>query len=230
MRLLVGTSGFAYREWKGSFYPADLANKAMLSYYAERFPAVEINNTFYRMPSEGVLAQWSDQVGDDFSFVLKAPQSITHRKRLKNAGEGVDYFFRTAATLGARLGPVLVQLPPSMKRDLARLEAFLSLPPAGARLAFEFRHPSWFDDEVYSALRAHGAVLCTAHTEDGATPLVATSSWGYLRLRNVEYDDAELDVWAERIRAQPWRDVYVFFKHEDEGTGPRLASRFRERF
>lgn len=230
MRLLVGTSGFAYREWKGSFYPADLSNKSMLSYYATRFPTVEINNTFYRMPSEGVLAQWSDQVGDDFRFVLKAPQTITHRKRLKNADEAVDYFFRTAATLEDRLGPVLVQLPPSMKRDLPRLEAFLSSPPAGARLAFEFRHASWFDDDVYAALRAHDAVLCTAHTEDGATPLVATSSWGYLRLRNVEYEDADLDAWAARIHVQPWREVYVFFKHEDEGTGPRLAGRFRERF
>lgn len=230
VRLLVGTSGFAYREWKGSFYPADLTNKAMLSYYAGRFPAVEINNTFYRMPSEGVLEQWSDQVGDDFSFVLKAPQTITHRKRLRNADEAVDYFFGTAATLGERLGPVLVQLPPNMKRDLPRLEAFLSVAPAGARLAFEFRHPSWFDDAVYAALRTRDAVLCTAHTEAGATPLVATSSWGYLRLRNVEYDEAALDAWAARIHAQPWRDVYVFFKHEDEGTGPRLAARFRERF
>lgn len=230
MRLLVGTSGFSYKEWKGSFYPADLANAAMLSYYAARFPTVEINNTFYRMPSEGVLAQWSDQVGPGFSFVLKAPQTITHRKRLKHVDDAVDYFFRTAATLGDRLGPVLVQLPPTLKRDLPRLEAFLALPPEGARLAFEFRHASWFDDEVYAALRAHDAVLCTAHTEDGATPLVATAAWGYLRLRNVEYDDAELDAWAARIHAQPWREVYVFFKHEDEGTGPRLAARFRDRF
>lgn len=230
MRMLVGTSGFAYKEWKGSFYPADLSNAAMLSYYAAQFPTVEINNTFYRMPSEAVLAQWSAQVGGDFRFVLKAPQTITHRKRLKQADEPVEYFFRIAATLADRLGPVLVQLPPTFKRDLPRLEAFLALPPPGARLAFEFRHASWFDDDVYAVLRAHDAVLCTAHTEDGATPLVATSSWGYLRLRNIAYDDAELDAWIARIRGQPWREVYVFFKHEDEATGPRLAARFHERF
>lgn len=231
MRLWVGTSGFAYREWKGSFYPADLANAAMLSYYAARFPTVEINNTFYRMPSEGVLAQWGEQVGPEFRFVLKAPQTITHRKRLKDAAAPAEFFFRTAGTLGDRLGPLLVQLPPNLKCDAPRLEAFLALPrDGGARLAFEFRHVSWFEDEVYAMLRAYDAVLCTAHTEAGATPLVSTSSWGYLRLRNVEYDDAELDGWITRIHAQPWREVFVFFKHEDEGTGPRLATRFHERW
>lgn len=230
MRLLVGTSGFAYREWKGHFYPPDLRNAAMLRYYAERFPSVEINNTFYRMPSENVLEQWSAEVGPDFRFVLKAPQTITHRRRLKQVDDAVAHFFRVADTLGDRFGPVLVQLPPNLKVDAERLEAFLALAPTGARLAFEFRHDSWFDPGVYAALRARGAVLCAAHTEAGATPLIATSSWGYIRLRNVEYDDAELDDWVARIRAQPWDEVYVFFKHEDEATGPRLAARFRERF
>jgi uncharacterized protein YecE (DUF72 family) len=230
MRLRTGTSGFAYKEWKGTFYPADLPASEMLHYYAERFGSVEINNTFYRMPTEKVLAQWRAEVPPDFTFVLKASQSITHRKRLKDAAEPVAYFFRTASTLGDQLGPILVQLPPNLKKDVPRLESFLVLPPEGARLAFEFRHESWFDDEVYDVLRARNAVLCTAHSEGQDTPLVPTSSWGYLRLRNVAYTDADLDEWIERIKEQPWNEAYVFFKHEDEATGPRLAERFAQLF
>ncbi len=230
MKLLTGTSGFAYREWKGSFYPEDLPAAGMLSYYAERFGAVEINNTFYRMPSPSVLEGWRDQVPAGFTFVLKASQQITHRKRLKDVAEPVDYFFRTAATLGERLGPVLVQLPPNMKQDLERLDTFLGLVPDGRQVALEFRHESWFDDTVYQALRRHGAALCIAHGENIETPAVATARWGYLRLRQVEYDDATLRHWRELIRGQDWDEVYVFFKHEDEGTGPRLARRFERLF
>jgi uncharacterized protein YecE (DUF72 family) len=231
MRLLTGTSGFAYREWKGSFYPSDLPASAMLAWYGSRFPAVEINASFYRMPSAPVLAQWGAQVPAGFTFVLKATRSIALRRRVEDAAGVVADFFRIASVLGRALGPVLVQLPPNVKKDVARLDAFLALPPAGARLALEFRHRSWLDDDVYATLRAHGAALCVAQSEElDAPPLVPTASWGYLRLRNAAYTDAELDRWAERVRAQPWTEAFAFFKHEDEGSGPRLAARFRERF
>jgi uncharacterized protein YecE (DUF72 family) len=230
MRLFTGTSGFAYKEWKGSFYPQDLPASGMLRFYAERFPAVEINNTFYRIPKVTVLEQWATQVPAGFVFVLKASQAITHRARLRDVAEPTGHFFRTAAVLGDRLGPVLVQLPPNLKKDLPRLEAFLDVVPAGRRVALEFRHASWFDDDVFSALRAAGAALCVAHTDDLDTPFVATADWGYLRLRNVAYTDADLAAWADRIRAAPWSDAFAFFKHEDEGTGPKLAVRFEAVF
>lgn len=229
MRLLTGTSGFAYKEWKGSFYPQDLPASGMLRYYAEHFRTVEINNTFYRMPSESVLRQWADQVPDDFTFVLKASQQITHRKRLKEVDEPVSLFFRVARELEGRLGPVLVQLPPNLKKDLQRLETFLDLVPKDARVALEFRHASWLEDDVFDALRAHGAALCIAQGED-ETPLVATADWGYVRLRQVVYDDQALSRWVTDIRAQSWSEAYVFFKHEEAGTGPRLARRFEELF
>ncbi len=230
MRVLAGTSGFSYKEWKGSFYPEDLPAEEMLSFYAARLPAVEINNTFYRMPKPTLLASWAEQVSPQFRFVLKASQRITHHKRLKEAGSEVAYFFQTAATLGERLGPALFQLPPNLKKDLPRLEAFLAVLPEGARAAFEFRHASWFEDDVVEALRARGAALCVAEDEELATPLVATAGWGYLRLRRQDYDDAAVAAWAEKVRAQSWDEVYVFFKHEDAGSGPRLAAEFLRRF
>ncbi len=229
MRVLAGTSGFSYKEWKGSFYPEELAAGEMLSFYAGRLPAVEINNTFYRMPKPALLSAWSEQVPPEFRFVLKASQRITHRKRLKDAGEEVAYFFATAATLGERLGPSLFQLPPNLKKDLPRLETFLGVLPDGARAAFEFRHASWFDDEVFEALRTRGAALCVAEDEELATPLVATAGWGYLRLRRQDYDDAAVAAWADRVRGQAWGEAYVFFKHEDAGSGPRLAAEFLRR-
>lgn len=230
MRVLVGTSGFSYKEWKGSFYPEDLPADGMLRYYAERLPAVEINNTFYRMPKPSLLAGWAEQVPDGFRFVLKASRQITHRLRLKDAAEPVEYFFRVATTLGDRLGPALFQLPPYLKKDLPRLTDFLALLPPAARAAFEFRHATWFDDEVLSALRAKGAALCVAEDEDLATPLEATAGWGYLRLRRQDYDEKALTDWAAKIRGQDWSETYVFFKHEEGGTGPRLAARMRELF
>jgi uncharacterized protein YecE (DUF72 family) len=223
VRVLTGTSGFSYKEWKGSFYPEELPDSDMLRYYASRLPAVEINNTFYRMPRAALLQSWAEQVPDGFTFALKASQQITHRKRLKDAGEPVSFFLEVATTLGDRLGPVLFQLPPNFKKDLPRLVDFLALLPPVSRSAFEFRHASWFDDEVFEALRRSGAALCWAEDEELATPPQSTSGWGYLRLRRADYGEAELAVWAERVRAQPWSDAYVFFKHEEEGTGPRLA-------
>jgi len=233
MRVQVGTSGYAYKEWKGSFYPADLKADGFLPFYAGRFETVEINATFYRMPTEKVLMQWAAQVGDAFTFALKASQRITHRKRLKECGEELQYFLRTANVLGARLGPTLVQLPPNLKKDLPRLQDFLTLVPHSWRTAFEFRHASWFDEEVFGLLRGHNAALVVADTDPDeselAVPFVPTADWGYLRLRRKEYDAAALTEWAGRIEAAPWSDAFVYFKHEDEGTGPRLAAEFINR-
>jgi uncharacterized protein YecE (DUF72 family) len=229
MQVLVGTSGYSSKEWKGTFYPEDLKAAGMLHYYAERLGTVEINNTFYRMPTDSVLAHWSEQVPEGFTFVLKGSQRITHMKRLKDVADPVDYFFRTAATLGAKLGPVFFQLPPNFKKDVPRLRDFLALLPADRAVAFEFRHESWFDEEVYAALREKGAALCAADTDesgDEGAPIVPTASWGYLRLRRAEYDDAALQAWISRVHAQPWERAFVFFKHEDAGKGPAMAARF----
>jgi len=231
MKVYTGTSGFAYKEWKGSFYPEKLRNEEMLNFYGGRFPTVEINNTFYRMPSSEVLARWRDDVPEDFRFVLKASRRITHQKRLKDSADSLRYLIEMSAALGDKLGPFLFQLPPNMKADLDRLTDFLGLLPRDCRAAFEFRHPSWFEDPVFEALRARGAALCVADTGgDTDPPFVSTTDWGYLRLRRVEYTDAQLDEWVDGIRAQPWREAFAFFKHEDEATGPALAARFEERF
>lgn len=229
MSLYVGTSGFAYKAWKGSFYPADLPDKGMLHYYGEHFRTVEINNTFYRMPTTALLRGWAGEVPADFRFVLKASQRITHQRRLLDADEDVGYLLDVAATLEQRLGALLFQLPPNLKKDAPRLDAFLSLLQPPCRAAFEFRHRSWFDDEVFALLHAHRAALCIAETEgELEVPLAATADWGYLRLRRPDYGDAELQAWARRVRQQDWQDAFVFFKHEDAGKGPQLAQRFLE--
>jgi uncharacterized protein YecE (DUF72 family) len=229
MNLYVGTSGFAYKAWKGSFYPADLPDKRMLRYYGEHFRAVEINNTFYRMPSVPRLQAWADEVPPDFRFVLKASQRITHQRRLLDADEDVGFLLDVAATLQQRLGAVLFQLPPNLKKDAGRLDAFLALLPPQHRAALEFRHPSWFDDEVFALLHAHRAALCIADAEGTLeVPWVATADWGYLRLRRPDYGDAALKAWAKQVQEQDWQDAFVFFKHEDAGKGPQLATRFLE--
>jgi uncharacterized protein YecE (DUF72 family) len=228
-RVFIGTSGYSYPEWKGNFYPEKMAAKEMLRYYAERFPTVEINNTFYRMPSESLLRGWAEQVPETFSFVIKAPKRITHDRRLKDCGEPLEVLLRVTSVLGAQLGPLLFQLPPNFRKDVPRLQAFFDELPERRRMAFEFRHASWFDDEVYEALKAQRAALCVADTgEEPVVPLVATTDWGYLRLRREEFSDTELRDWASRIREQPWRDAYVFLKHEEEGKGPKLAARLME--
>ena len=227
MKIRAGTSGWSYKEWKGFFYPEKLPAKDMLRYYSERFPTVEVNNTFYRLPNLTTLEGWLSQVPEDFSFVLKASKRITHDKRLKDVGDSVDYLLRTSGTLGARLGPFLVQLPPNMKKYVPRLRDFLAIFPA--RAAFEFRHASWYDDEVYGALRERNAAWCIADTgEPGDPPFESTADWGYLRLRRVAYEESDLESYADRIRNQSWGEAYVFFKHEDAGTGPKLAARFLE--
>ena len=228
MQMLAGTSGYSYKEWLGHFYPEKLPASAMLRYYAEHFATVEINNTFYRMPAEAMLARWSAEVPENFAFTLKAPRRITHEKRLREAGPDVAEFLRRAAALGDKLGVLLFQLPPYLKKDLPRLQDFLGLLPPGKRVAFEFRHASWQDDEVYEALRAHGAMLCVTDTEDGDTPFVATADCGYVRLRRTHYDDGGLRAWAERIAAQHLARTYVYFMHEDEALGTRFAQRLDE--
>jgi uncharacterized protein YecE (DUF72 family) len=229
MNLYVGTSGYAYKEWKGSFYPQDLPEKQMLRFYGEQFKTVEINNTFYRMPKAAVLAGWAAEVPADFKFVLKAPQRITHIGRLKDVGDSVAWLLDVAGTLAERLGPLLFQLPPNLKKDAPRLREFLKLIPPECRAALEFRHASWFDEEVFTLLREHRAALCVAEAEDDLeVPFVATADWGYLRLRRPDYGDAELNAWLARLQEQEWRDAFVFFKHEDEGKGPQMAKRLLE--
>jgi uncharacterized protein YecE (DUF72 family) len=226
MSLYVGTSGYSYKEWKGPFYPRDLPDAQLLRYYGERFRTVEINNTFYRMPKTAVVEGWAAEVPPDFRFVLKASQRITHMQRLKEAGDAVSYLLKAAGALGERLGALLFQLPPNLKKDVPRLRAFLELlPPRSA--ALEFRHASWFDDEVFGLMRDHQAALCIAQAEDDLeVPFVSTADWGYVRLRLPDYDDAALQAWVGQVAAEDWRDAYVFFKHEDAGKGPMLASRF----
>jgi uncharacterized protein YecE (DUF72 family) len=230
MRVLVGTSGYSYKEWKGSFYPDDLPATKMLSFYADRFDTVEINNTFYRMPDPKTVERWGTEVRDGFTFILKAPQRITHQKRLGDVADDLHFFYETAALLGPKLGPVLYQLPPFAKKDAGRLRDFVRRLPRDRRAAFEFRHASWFDDEIRDILREYDAALCAADTDEVADPetvLTPTASWGYLRLRRTEYDEGGIAAWAERVKRQNWSEAFVFFKHEDEGKGPKFAEAFR---
>jgi uncharacterized protein YecE (DUF72 family) len=231
MQVHVGTSGFAYKEWRGSFYPEKMREKDMLPFFAERLRAVEINNTFYRLPVRETFERWAGQVGEGFTFVVKANQRITHRQRLApESAEAVEALFEAARGLGERLGPVLFQAPPFLKKDAGRLRSFLGLLPAGHPVAFEFRHESWQDDEIQELLRERNAALVIVdRDEDGpAGPvIVPTADWGYLRLRRSTYDDAALDGWNARLGEQPWKRAFVFFKHED---GAPLAWPAIERF
>ncbi len=223
MMLRIGTSGYSYPAWRGRFFPAGLPSSRMLSFYAERFPTVEINNTFYRMPERDLLAKWGRQVPPDFVFAVKAPRRITHQKQLLGCRADLRALFKATSVLGPQLGPVLFQLPPFLKKDLARLRRFLSLLPEGCSAAFEFRNASWFDGDVYDALRERNLALCAADTDEQAAELIATSDWGYLRLRRSHYGAAALKTWSRRIR-ELWPTAYVYFKHEDEANGPRFAS------
>jgi uncharacterized protein YecE (DUF72 family) len=216
MQLLVGTSGFSYPEWKGTFYPEDLADADMLKSYSERLATVEINNTFYRMPQPALLEGWNNKVqASGFRFALKAPRSITHIARLKEAADGAGHFLQVAATLGERLGPILFQLPPFLRKDAGVLRDFLGLLPPGTKAAFEFRHSSWFDDEVYAILADKQAALVAGDPDEGEPlPLVATAPFGYLRLRAPSYEVAGLESWHAQITRQPWQQAFVYLKHE----------------
>jgi uncharacterized protein YecE (DUF72 family) len=225
--LFVGTSGFSYKGWKGTFYPADLPASEWLKYYAERLPSVEINNTFYRMPKKEVLASWASETPETFRFAVKAPRRITHIKRLKEVESDAGFLFENLAALGSRLGCVLVQLPPNLPKDTVRLDAFLAAVPEGVAAAFEFRNPSWHSPDVLDRLRVRDFALAAVDDDEFPDPpLTATASWGYLRLRRAEYGDAALRSWAKRVAGAGWKRAYVFFKHEEEGIGPKLAAKF----
>lgn len=229
MGLYVGTSGYSYKPWKGSFYPKDLPDRQMLRYYGEHFRTVEINNTFFAMPKASTLEGWAESVPTNFQFVLKAPRHITHLRKLNDVGELVAQFYQAAGALTEQQGPLLFQLPPNLKKDANRLQTFLAMLPLQLRAAIEFRHPSWFDDEIFELLRNHRAALCIADAEDDLeVPFVKTTDWGYVRLRRPDYSDAELTEWVKRVQEQGWEDAFVFFKHEDEGKGPRMAKRYTE--
>ena len=223
-RVLAGTSGFSYPAWRGTFYPADLPAKDMLSHYAGALSTVEINHTFHRLPTPALLTGWARQVPERFRFALKAPQRITHHLRLRDAGEITTHFCTLAAGLRAKLGPILFQLPPYLRADAARLRDFLASLPRGLEPAFEFRDPGWFTDETYALLAEHRAALCIADAEGLTTPPVDTAPFGYLRLRRQHYSEADLDEWATLIRGmRRWKRTYVYFKHEDAARGTTLA-------
>jgi uncharacterized protein YecE (DUF72 family) len=226
----VGTSGYNYPEWKGSFYPADLSAAKMLPYYAARFSTVEINYTFYRMPTAKTLAGWAQATPDRFRLTLKAPRRITHDSRLRNVAELTRTFCALAVDLGPKRGALLFQLPPSLKKDVATLAAFLETLPPGTPGAFEFRHASWFDDEVFDLLRRHGMALCVAESEKLAVPVVVTAGHAYFRLRDEGYTPKDLKRWAETIRHETaaCTDVFVYFKHEEAGKGPEFAKKLVE--
>jgi uncharacterized protein YecE (DUF72 family) len=227
MNLYVGTSGYSYKEWKGNFYPEDLPAKEMLAYYARRLPAVEINNTFYRLPQPAMVENWRDQVPETFRFSIKATQRITHIKRLKNCAEETKFLIETASLLRERLGVVLFQLPPNSKKDVERLREFLECLPEPTRAAFEFRNDSWLDEETFALLRAKNFALVVSDTDEKPlTSITNLAAWGYLRLRKTSYSDQELSDWMQRVQDQKWKDAFVFFKHEDEGVGPKLAAQF----
>ena len=232
MKLHAGTSGYAFKEWKGSFYPDELKDDGMLAYYASRFSTVEINNTFYRLPKEHVLQEWASQVPESFTFAIKASQRITHHARLKpECASAVEFLLKNTTSLGDRLGPILFQMPPNLKKDVDRLRTFLELLPPARRYTMEFRHESWFDDEVFDALRARDIPLCITDQPEFASPVVVTATWGYARLHRFDYDTAALASWAQRLAAQPWSEAYVYFKHDEgEGSGPPAVAGFVEAF
>jgi uncharacterized protein YecE (DUF72 family) len=223
-KLLAGASGYSFKEWCGTFYPEKMKGSDMLPFYSERLPTVEINNTFYRMPRVEMLEEWVKCTPDGFRFAIKASRRITHMARIKpeSVGDSLEFLYRNLASLGEKRGPVLFQLPPNLKKDLPRLREFLAMLPPDHRAAFEFRNAEWFDDEVYSALKASSASLCLSEREDNAPPpLVETAPWGYVRLRLEQYSEADLEQWARRLDATGWKEIFVYFMHEP--TAPAYA-------
>jgi uncharacterized protein YecE (DUF72 family) len=228
--ILIGTSGYNYPEWKGSFYPTDISSANMLPYYASRFSTVEINYTFYRMPTPKLVSGWAAQAPAPFRFTLKAPRRITHEKRLRDVADPLAGFLDAASVLGPQLGALLFQLPPNFKKDLAVLREFLARLPGDTAAAFEFRHDSWLDDEVYAALRDRNVALCVADSETRSTPVLTTADYAYFRLRDEGYTDLDLVRWSGVVRdlAANVRDVFVYFKHEDAGKGAAFGQRLME--
>lgn len=232
MKLWIGTSGFQYPEWKGTFYPEKLALSKMLPFYAERFSSTEVNYTFRRIPSEKTIQGWSSNTPENFKFSLKAPQKVTHFARLRDCSDTLRYFQQVVSGLGEKLGAVLFQLPPSFKMDAGLLGSFLDEIPDGMRPAFEFRHPSWFDEKVFGLLQERNSALCIADSENLSTPVMATANYGYFRLRRADYTDDDVKRWTEILLKQKtnWSDVFVYFKHEESGVGPKLAAEMQRLF
>ncbi|MEO8440706.1 MAG: DUF72 domain-containing protein [Spartobacteria bacterium] len=229
MKSWIGTSGFQYAEWKGTFYPDNLVAAKMLPYFAERLSTTEINYTFHRIPSDKTIENWKALTPEHFRFALKAPQKITHYAKLRDCQDTLAYFCRVVVSLGPRLGPVLFQLPPNLKKDTNLLSSFLRELPS-IRAAFEFRHESWLDEETFALLRSSNTALCIADTEKLSTPTIATADYGYLRLRREDYREEDVGRWADIVREKEgtWQETFVYFKHEDSGTGPRLAQQMKE--
>ena len=229
MNFWIGTSGFQYSEWKGNFYPEELATAKMLAFYAERFATTEINYTYHRIPAQKTVENWRAQTQEKFRFALKAPQRITHWSKLRDCSDTLEYFCKVITGLGDRLGPVLFQLPPTFKRDADVLTSFLREFP-DLRGAFEFRDESWFDDEIFELLKSRNIALCIADTETIATPEKITANYGYLRLRRGDYTEADVKHWSEFVCQQKanWTDAFVYFKHEESGIGPKLAKQMME--
>jgi uncharacterized protein YecE (DUF72 family) len=230
MKAWIGTSGFQYAEWKGNFYPEDLPTAKMLPFYAEQFSSTEINYTFHRIPAAKTIENWNKLTPSKFRFALKAPQKITHWSKLRDCADTMRYFCDVVSALGEKLGPVLFQLPPNFKKDAFILADFVNGLPTGLRGAFEFRHESWFGDDVWEILKSRNVALCIAETEEFATPKVATADYGYLRLRREDYAKTDVERWAEFAREQSerWSDAFVYFKHEAAGIGPKLAKHMME--
>ena len=229
MKPWIGTSGFQYAEWKGNFYPEDLPANKMLPFYAERFSTTEINYTFHRIPAAKTIDNWKQLTPEKFRFSLKAPQKITHFARLRECTDTLRYFYDVVSGLGEKLGPVLFQLPPNFGKDTFVLGDFVNGLPGGTRAAFEFRHESWFDDEVFETLKTSNAALCIADSEKLTAPRVSTANWGYLRLRREDYSRIDIERWVEFVRSQHgWDDVFIYFKHEEAGIGPKLAAQMTE--
>ncbi len=230
MKFWIGTSGFQYAAWKGNFYPEDLPVAKMLPFYAERLSTTEINYTFHRIPAAKTINNWKQLTPENFRFGLKAPQKITHFAKLRDCADTLRYFYDVVSGLGEKLGPVLFQLPPNFKKDSFVLGDFINGLPGGMRAAFEFRHESWFEDEIFDLLRAAKAALCVADTEKLETPKIATANYGYLRLRREDYTRNDIERWVEFVRQQDrgWNDAFVYFKHEEAGIGPRLAKQMAE--
>jgi uncharacterized protein YecE (DUF72 family) len=230
MKFWIGTSGFQYAEWKGNFYPEDLPAAKMLAFYAERLSTTEINYTFHRIPTPKTIDNWKVLTPENFRFALKAPQKITHWLKLRECADTLRYFHDVVSALGEKLGPVLFQLPPNFKKDTLVLGDFLNGLPGGMRAAFEFRHESWFDDQVFDTLRTRGAALCIADTEKLETPKIVTTDYGYLRLRREDYTESDVERWTKFVREQGsnWAEAFVYFKHEEAGIGTKLASQMKK--
>src|SRR5688500_17382837 len=228
MRLLAGTSGYSFKEWKGSFYPEDIKADAMLGFYATKFPTIEINNTFYRLPKEHVHQEWASQVPEQFLFAIRASKRITHHARLKPESESaLQFLLKNTVTLGEKLGPILLQLPPNLKKDLPRLQNFLTYLPSDRRFTIEFRHESWWDEDVFTTLRDRDIAMCISQSAELSCPVVCTATWGYLRLHKLDYDQPALEAWAKCVASQAWSDAYVYFKHDEgEGSGPPAVESF----